>query len=469
MILTAAQHQALRYCAVVALACAIAFPLARTNWVRSLENIYYDYWHVFSGVRYQPQHAAFVSMDDETLTALKDDPLAFWAPHFGRVMDTLARAGIKAVGLDLIYQVSAESWLKKLNLPDNEISRNFDSPLRAALAQGDKILITHLVEMKGGELQLLLPPEEQMLLLPGGIHDLGIGNLHPDDDKHVRRFYPVMVPDPKFPGIGFAMQLALRGGGKDPSQSEWEIAGVALNRELKSRPIGYTGPPGTIPTVSMNVLLQDDALARPEVKALKGKVVIIAANNAGTSDRHFTPYSRGVRTDQMAGGEIHANIVETILAGRYPRPLPEPIEIAYVAALFLLAVPLFLKLHAGWGIAVLIAAFALVTLPAYALFHGDWVLPVAEPQLALAFGYLMTLGLRLTGELPRGQGHERGDFRPARRGRRPPGGRTAAHCARTGIDAEREARRHPGPRRAVAQAGGEPRSAGDSARGARDL
>jgi len=396
--LSVAQRQTVRYAVAVALACALALALGRTNWVRSLENIYYDYWHVFSGVRYQPQHTAFVMMDDETLTALKDEPLSFWAPHFARAMKTLERAGVKAVGLDLIYQVSAESWLKKLDLPDSEISRNYDSPLREALSRGDKILITHLVDMKGGGPRLLLPPEDHVLVLPGGIHDLGIANLNPDDDKHVRHFYPVMFPDPKFPGIGFAMQLALRGAGKDPLQSEWEIAGVALNRERKSRTIGYTGPPGTIPTVSMNVLLQDDALARPEVTALKGKLVIIAANYAGTSDRHFTPYSRGVKADQMAGGEIHANIVETILSGRYPRPLPEPIEIAYLAALLLLTVPLFMKLHAGWGIAVLIAASALVTLPAYALFRGDWVPPVAEPQLALAFGYLMTLGLRLTGE-----------------------------------------------------------------------
>src|SRR6185295_16004605 len=41
---------------------------------------------------------------------------------------------------------------------------------------------------------------------------------------------------------------------------------------------------------------------------------------------------------------------------------------------------------------------ALIPLPAYALFQADWVLPVAEPQLALVLAYLMSLGLRLTGE-----------------------------------------------------------------------
>ena len=388
----------LRYVAVVVLACLLAFSLARTDWVRSLENIYYDYWHLLSGVRYPPRHTVFVSIDDETLAALKDDPLVFWAPHFARVMDTLAQAGVKAVGLDVLYQVSAESWLRKLELPDSAASRNFDSPLRAALAKGDKILITQLVEAKGGKAQLLLPPEDHLLLLPAGMHDLGIGNLYPDDDKRVRHFYPSITSDPAFPGIGFAMQLALRAAGKDPSQNQWEIAGSVLHREPESLPIGYTGPSGTIPTVSMNVLLKADALERPEVMALKGKVAIIAVGNAGSSDLHFTPYSRGLRSEQMAGGEIHANIVESILSGRYPRSLPDPVEIAYLVALLLLVVPLLMKLHAGWGIAIVGAASALVSLPAYALLRSDWVLPVAEPQLAFVFAYLMTLGLRLTGE-----------------------------------------------------------------------
>ena len=395
---SATQRHWLRYGAVVVLSAAVAFGLARTNWLRSIENIYYDYWHVFSGVRWTPQHAGFVSMDDETLAALKDDPLAFWAPHFGLAMDTLHKLGVRAVGLDFIYQVSAENWLRKLDLPDSEISRNYDAPLRAALAQGNKILITQLVELKNGELELLLPPEDHLLLLPGGIKDLGIANLHPDDDKHVRRFYPVLVADPTFPGVGFGTQLALRGAGLDPLRNEWTIAGTTLAREVKSRPIGYSGPPGTIPTLSMNALLQPDALSRPEVQALKDKVVIVAANNAGTSDRHFTPYSRGAHADQMAGGEIHANIVETILSGRYPRFLSETLELAWVVALLLVGAHFFMKLHAGWGVALLAGLAALIPLPAYALFQSDWVLPVAEPQLALALAYLMSLGLRLTGE-----------------------------------------------------------------------
>jgi len=388
----------LRFLAVVAAATAFAAGVVRTDWGRSSENVYYDYWHVFSGVRYQPQHAAFITVDDPTLLAYKEDPLAFWAPYWAQAIDVLGKAGVKAIGLDYIYQVSAEAWLRKLNLPDSDISRNYDSPFRAALAQGNTVLITHLVDLPNGDLELLLPPPDQLLLLPGGNNDLGIANLHPDPDKHVRGFIPVMIPDPALPGIAFNMQLALRAVGADPGRNEWQIGGTTLRRELRRYPIGYTGPPGTIPTVSMLELLKPEALGQPEIKALKGKVAIIAANNVGTSDRHFTPYSRGAGAEQMAGGEIHANIVETILSGRYPKPLPLILELAYVGIGLGVAVYYFLKFSPGRGAWITAGLCVVVALPAYALFGWNWVLPVAEPQIGLVAGFLLTLGLRLMGE-----------------------------------------------------------------------
>ena len=69
--------------ATVAATCSPS-ALARTDWHRALENVYYDYWHVLSGVRYEPKHTVFVTVDDATLLALKDDPLAFWAPYLAR-------------------------------------------------------------------------------------------------------------------------------------------------------------------------------------------------------------------------------------------------------------------------------------------------------------------------------------------------------------------------------------------------
>jgi class 3 adenylate cyclase len=376
----------------------LAAGLARTSWLQTFENFYTDTWHVLAGVRHVPQHTAIVAVDDATLLALKDVPLSFWGPQFGLAMERLERVGVKVVGLDILFQVSAESWLKKLELPDSEVARNYDSPLRAALSRGNKVLIAHLVEQEGDDLRLLTPSEDQLLLLPGGVNDLGIANLHPDDDKHVRRFYPVLLPDRSLPGIGFATQLALRAAGQDPTQAVWELGGERIARELKSHPIGFAGPPGTIPTVSMNVLLGPDALANPKVRALKDKVVIIGANNAGTPDRHFTPYSRGARSEQMAGAEIHANIVETLLTGRYPRGLSLLAELVYVALILALATVAYFRLSVVRGAVLAVAGGVGIAFAAYVAFGFNWMLPVAGLQLGVIAAFLMSLGLRLTGE-----------------------------------------------------------------------
>ncbi|MBE0612852.1 MAG: adenylate/guanylate cyclase domain-containing protein [Burkholderiales bacterium] len=390
-----------RFVLVLAVAFGCSEAMSRLGWLDPLENVYYDYWHQFAGKRRDALHTAVVAVDEQTLDQYKDDPLAFWQPHFARAMETLTRAGVKVIGLDYLYQVSAEDWLKKLNLPGNESSRSYDSPFRAQLAAGNKILITQLVELSNGEGRLLLPPRDHLYLLPQGINDLGIANLNPDDDNSVRRYLPVFDPDPEKPAMGFGMQLALRAAGLDASLKEWDIAGEKLLRDARPRLIGYAGPPGTVLTVSMSKLLGPDALADPEVQKLNGRVVIIAANDRGTQDRHPSPYSRaafGKQSDQMIGGEIHANIVETILTGKYPRRIPLTAEWLYVLALIAVAAALYLRLHPVGGLFVAVALSLLCLAPAWFMFLDDWIVPAGRMQVALAIGFLTTLGLRLTGE-----------------------------------------------------------------------
>jgi adenylate cyclase len=390
-----------QFCVVLLIALACTFAFDRAGWMQPIENVYYDFWHQIAQKRRDAAHTAVVAVDDTTLLEYQEDPLAFWAPYWAQAMDVLSKAGAKAIGLDFIYTVSAEAWLSKLNLPGSDISRNYDSPLRAQLAAGNKILITHLVENAEGDLELLLPPKDQLFLLPGGINDLGIANLYPDSDKLVRHFFPVFDEDPQKPGVGFGMQLALRAAGADPQQSKWIMGGVEWQRERRISRIGYVGPPGTVPVVSMSTLLKPDALSDPRVQALKDRTVIIAANNAGTSDRHFTPYSRGLlhfQSDQMIGGEIHANIIETLLSGRFPRSLPAWIHWLYVALCIGLAAALFLRLSPAQSLGAALVIGFVVLAPAYYLFLQDWLLPVGTVHTGVGVAFLAMLGLRLTGE-----------------------------------------------------------------------
>src|SRR5882672_6683055 len=91
-----ASRKLLQFLTVMAIAAVGTLALERAGWLEPLENVYYDTWHQFAGKRREPSHAAIIAVDDVTLLQFKDEPLAFWAPHFARAMDTLTRAGAKA-------------------------------------------------------------------------------------------------------------------------------------------------------------------------------------------------------------------------------------------------------------------------------------------------------------------------------------------------------------------------------------
>jgi adenylate cyclase len=84
-------------------------------------------------------------------------------------------------------------------------------------------------------------------------------------------------------------------------------------------------PPGTFERIPFARLLAPGAEADEQLqKAVRGKVVIVTYEPSGSQDMHPTPYSLGFwgrPGRDMSGAEIHANVIETILTGKAPRPV----------------------------------------------------------------------------------------------------------------------------------------------------
>ena len=361
----------------------------RAGWLEGPEEAYYDLWHQLAGPRYAPQHVAIVAIDDPTRLEHQDEPLVFWSPHFARAVEVLRRAGARVVGLDYLFSVSAESWLKRLKLPESETARTFDLAFREQLASGQVVLAASLVPASQGRDTVLLPLPDYWGSLPGKLDDVGLVNFYNDPDGVIRRFVPVLAAAGGEAWVTFPQLLAERAA----------PGGVPAPAGLT--PIGFAGPPGTVPRVSFRRLLAKDADQDPEVLALKGKAVIIASEPTGFQDIHMTPYARSLlhlRAQMMSGAELHANIVETILTGRFPRSAPRAFRLAFLAATLALGTALFFRLSPLRGLAALGLLALAVGVLACLLFRGWWVLPVAGPQAGLALCYLGVLGLRLTGE-----------------------------------------------------------------------
>ncbi len=382
------------------------------GWLERPEEIYYDLWHQLAGVRYQPQHVVIVALDEPTLQEHPQEPLVCWTPHFARVIEVLRRVGAKSIGMDYLFQVSIASWLKTLDLPPNHRSLNYNGPFTEQLASGRVVLAGNLSADEHQKSVIIPPLQEYLLSLPRQMQDVGLINFYNDDDGTIRRFVPALADDYGRVGLAFGKLLAMRAAHQDVAG---EIARLSHDPILKiwsgvdpqginasTFPIiGYAGPPDTFPRLSMRRFLAPGAENDLAIKALKDKIVIVAYEPAALQDIHPTPYSLTMwkwQGSDMSGPEIHANIIETLLTGKFPRPVPGYLTSLYLIAILIAGSILFYRLSPWRGLAAGVALGTLAALGAYLLFCRYWLLPTANVQVGVMLSYMGILGLKLTGE-----------------------------------------------------------------------
>jgi adenylate cyclase len=386
---------------IVLLASLFTEVATRAGWLSVLELIYYDLWHLLAGPRGEPRHVVIVSVDTQAFLEHRDEPLVFWGPYFARAIEKARRAQARIIGLDYLFSVSAESWLSKIALVQGDQGRTHDIPLRAQLASGRVVLLGDVATDDEGNVHLVLPIEDYLFALPGGLADVGLGNFVTDADGVVRRFAPALFEDGRLPSLTFATLLAVRGTGMSPGSASWSLAGREVANGALPQAIGFVGPPGAVPRLPFSRLINSPSNGSSEIERLKDKVVIIAAEHMGNQDIHLTPYARGFMAFEgrmMSGAEVHANIVETLLTGRFPRPLPPSVRLLSFAVLLTAATALFLRVSPWRGLGAGVILSLASTLLGFLLFLGNWVLPVAGMQGGVAVSYMITLGIRLTGE-----------------------------------------------------------------------
>jgi class 3 adenylate cyclase len=273
--------------------------------------------------------------------------------------------------------------------------------MRAQLASGQVVLVGTVAGNDQGKCQLLLPISDYLFSLPGGPMDVGLGNFSTDKDGVIRRFFPTLFDDGTIPSLTFANLLALRAVGLEPTALNWSLGGREILNVIHTRTIGFVGPPGTIPRVSLSHLLNPNADKDHEIQSLKGKVVIIAAEHAGNQDVHMTPYAHGFlgfEGQMMSGAELHANIVETLFTGRFPQAVPNWFRLIYMVTMIAIGTALFFRLHPLQGIGIGLLFGLICAFLAFLFFRLNWILPVASVYVGMVVSYLGTLGLRLTGE-----------------------------------------------------------------------
>lgn len=369
------------------------------GWNKGLDNMHYDAWHLLAGKRYEKTQVIIAAIDDATLFRHRDEPLVFWGPHFAKAIETLKKHGASPIGIDFLFSISAESWLKKIEGTGSSMSRTYDIPFRSQLSRGGIVLSSIIAKNDKGENERLMPPFDYWAIMPGMRSDIGIGNLNSDTDGVVRSFVPNygIGTDPT---LSFPALMSAKFLGIDPKKSDTLSRNRIISNSSREIPIGFAGPPGTIPRISFGRLISEDGLDKTEKKLLNGRAVIIAEENTGTQDIHQTPYSKNIfwiKPAMMTGPEIHANVIETILNEKFPKKINEKTRMSIQAVLTGIACILFLKLKPLPGIFAGIAIIFSFAVLSYRIFLSYKWFPLAGLEFGVFMSYFVCLGLKYTG------------------------------------------------------------------------
>jgi CHASE2 domain-containing sensor protein len=363
--------------AVSAVAISMAIYLLNPGFLNRLELGTVDLRFDVRGESAPPRDMVIVAVDDATLSDYEGGllPRALHA----RLINRVNAGEPRAIAEDVIFG------------PRNPADRAGDRALTAALERASSRLVlasplSFSVESVGKKQEVLPGP---VLSQPRFFqrHDIQAGwsGLPQDDDDAVRRIDYRVEPVEharSFPTLA-AATAALVGArpGELPSGAERRASGGQSSRTTW---IDYHGESGTFRSISAREVLS----GRVSSDAFRGKIVVIgvvAPRTPGFKDAYGTSVD-----DSMAGPEINANAISTMLDGSDLRDVSRLVDVLLIVALGL--VPLI-----AWGLrsrltaaALIVGAALLFAAAVYLLFASGWIVAAVAPLAALA---LATLGI----------------------------------------------------------------------------
>ncbi len=149
--------------------------------------------------------------------------------------------------------------------------------------------------------------------------------------------------------------------------------------------IDYAGPPGTVATHSFVDVLDGKVPA----SAFRGKVVVVGATAPRLNDLHPTSVGDG----PMAGPEINANAIQTVMDGVPLRDSPGWVDAILIVGVAALAAVAGLRRSALQSLVPSVLLFVALLAGAYGLFLAGTVIPVVVPALALVVAALGVLAI----------------------------------------------------------------------------
>jgi len=395
-------------------AALLAGALGLLSFVRDIELNTYDLRLAATARPSAPANkVSIVFIDNDSLRRM--EPLVGRWPWprlvHATVIDYLAAAGAKVIAYDVVF---AERDIRKFMVGDTEWTGDeSDAALVDSTAKAGNVV--HVAEASSAELidtsravaENLDAPALNVKLPPGSCNE-GRPRMTPpfpalaaasraightlftlDPDGTVRRISPVVqigaraIPSLSYAtaqaaGVAITPQRAVDAFGQCTALIPWR--GPALNR---------AGHPTFTSYSFYDLFHSQQSLLEGEKPAVdpavfKDRIVIVGANAEGLHEIFTTPFPEG----EINGPEVHANLIDAMLANRsiVRAPMWVTVAVTIAAALIVGIAGWYLNAWLTGGVALVVTGALIVTAVAF-FARGTWV-PITIPALAIVFAFV---------------------------------------------------------------------------------
>ncbi len=388
----------------------VALLLARTPLVENIELITYD-WRMRLTAR--PERPS----DDIVLVSIDDDSIRRLAPVVGRwpwprlvhafLIDFLARAPARLIVYDVLF---TEPDVRRFDVGEQEwTGAESDDAFAESVAKAGTVILAAdaaadalidpsraVTETDEGRpprtypqagrcvepRQLLLPP---IAKLDRAARALGHTLLIRDPDGPLRRHFPwVRAGDQIVPSLSMAAVLQASGAAALPPSDGLCPPLIAY----RGPTVGRDGQHTFREYSFYDVYYSEEQIAagvKPQIDPalFKDKIVVVAATASGTYEVQASPFEQGI-----AGGEVHANVIDALLHRRSIEPAGMGMALATTlgsAAVIGTAGAVLSVWPLAAAAAMLIAGAAWLSVRLFAA--GTW-LPLVTPVAAIGLAFI---------------------------------------------------------------------------------
>lgn len=319
-----------------------------------------------------------LAIDDESLAKIGKWP---WPRNIvAELSDKLLANGALAVWPDIYYSDKSQNPAEDKALADVVAKYpNFYLPVYFDF-QTRKVNDQAVIERMGKP------------VIPIDPKRIGHINVIPDDDRVVRKvMLGISDKENRVPAISVQLANLLLPENRKlvwTEDNRWLRGNTLLSTGSQNEVcFSYATKPldKSIETISIEKVLNGEI----NPAHFTGSVVLIGPYALGLDDMYYTPASKVLK---MYGVAIHANIIQSLLDGKFYQRASQPVGLLIILVLGLLAYLIMERVRAKWSILIMVAFLVIYTVAEAVVFKvSNSLLPYIYPVLTIIALYIFSV------------------------------------------------------------------------------